>query len=121
MRTTIDLDDEALASAMKAASGKTETDVINEALREFARRRGLQDFLEFKGKIAWEGDLDDLRGRKQSLTDARSETLDALRTKFEGLLERMQTPAAKKGMETAFNATPAALGRAAVMAARRRR
>ncbi len=37
------------------------------------------------------------------------------------LLERMQTPATRKGMETAFHATPAALGRAAVKAARRRR
>jgi prevent-host-death family protein len=57
----------------------------------------------------------------ESLSSARSETLDALGTKFEALLERMQTPAARKGMEAAFNASPAALGRAAVEAARRRR
>jgi len=65
MRTTLNLDGEALASAMKVASGKTKTDVINEALREFARRRRLQGFLEFKGKVAWEGDLDELRGRRK--------------------------------------------------------
>ncbi len=64
MRTTLNLDDEALASAMKVASGMTKTDVINEALREFARRRRLQEFLEFKGKVRWEGDLDDFRGRR---------------------------------------------------------
>ena len=52
---------------------------------------------------------------------ARSESLDALSGKFEGLLERLQTPAAKKGLEAAFHATPAELGRAAVEAARRRR
>lgn len=57
----------------------------------------------------------------ESLSNARSETLDSLSTKFEGLLQRMQTPAAKKGMEAAFNASPAALGRAAAKAARRRR
>jgi antitoxin Phd len=57
----------------------------------------------------------------ESLSNARSETLDTLSAKFEGLLERMQTPQAKKGMEAAFNATPAALGQAAVKAARRRR
>jgi prevent-host-death family protein len=55
----------------------------------------------------------------ESLSSARSETLDALSTKFEGLLERLQTPAATKGLEAAFNATPAELGRAAVEAARR--
>jgi Arc/MetJ family transcription regulator len=64
MRTTLNLDDEALASAMKVASGMTKTDVINEALREFARRRRLQELLEFKGKVRWEGDLAELRGRR---------------------------------------------------------
>jgi hypothetical protein len=34
MRTTLNIDDEALASAMQVAPGKTKTDVINEALRE---------------------------------------------------------------------------------------
>jgi len=57
----------------------------------------------------------------ESLSSARSETLDALSTKFEGLLERLQTPAARQGMEAAFNASPAELGRAANKAARRRR
>ena len=57
----------------------------------------------------------------ESLSSARSETLEALSTKFEGLLERMQTPAAKKAMASAFNASPTALGRAAAKAARRRR
>ena len=57
----------------------------------------------------------------ESLSSARSETLDALSTKFEGLLEHLQTPAARKGLEAAFNATPEELGRAAVEAARRRR
>ncbi|HXU44480.1 MAG TPA: type II toxin-antitoxin system VapB family antitoxin [Thermoanaerobaculia bacterium] len=63
MRTTLNLDDEALASALKTAPGKTKTDVINEALREYARHRRLQGFLEFEGKMHWEGDLDQLRGR----------------------------------------------------------
>ena len=62
MRTTLNLDDEALASAMKVASGMTKTDVINEALREFARRQRLREFLEFKGKVRWEGDLDERSG-----------------------------------------------------------
>jgi Arc/MetJ family transcription regulator len=65
MRTTLNLDDEALASAMKTAPGKTKTDVINEALKEYARRRRLQGFLELQGKVHWEGDLDELRGRSR--------------------------------------------------------
>ncbi len=57
----------------------------------------------------------------ESLSSTRSETLDALSAKFGGLLERLQTPAARNGLEAAFNATPEELGRAAVEAARRRR
>ena len=38
--------------------------------------------------------------------------------KLVGLLERMQTPAAKKAMASAFNASPKALGRAAKAARR---
>jgi hypothetical protein len=56
----------------------------------------------------------------ESLSSARSETLEALSTKFDSLLERMQSPAARKGMEAAFNASPAELGRAAAKAAKRR-
>lgn len=63
MRTTLNLDEKALASAMKAAGGKTKTAVINEALRDYARRRGLRRLLKFEGKLRWEGDLDALRKR----------------------------------------------------------
>lgn len=57
----------------------------------------------------------------ESLSSARSETLETLSAKFEGLLERMQAPGARRGMEAAFNAGPEDLGRAAAGAARRRR
>jgi Arc/MetJ family transcription regulator len=63
MRTTLNLDDQALTAAMGTAPGKTKTDVINEALREYARRRKLQGLLEFEGKMRWEGSLDELRNR----------------------------------------------------------
>jgi antitoxin Phd len=56
-----------------------------------------------------------------SLSRARSESLEALSARFDGLLARMQTPAVKEGMAAAFDATPAQLGRAATEAARRRR
>jgi len=65
MRTTLNLDEEALAGAMKVASGKTKTAVINEALRDYARRRSLRAFLKYEGKLRWEGDLDKLRKRER--------------------------------------------------------
>ena len=64
MRTTLNLDEEALAHAMRYAEGRTKTAVINEALREFARQRRLVDLLEMRGKVRWEGDVDELRERR---------------------------------------------------------
>lgn len=66
MRTTLNIDDQALEQAMKAAAGKTKTQVINEALREFARRRRVRELLEFRGKAEWTGDVDKLRKRRRT-------------------------------------------------------
>lgn len=63
MRTTLEIDEDALAAASKVARARTKTGVINEALRDMARRRALHELLELRGRFAWEGDLDELRGR----------------------------------------------------------
>lgn len=55
----------------------------------------------------------------EALRRASSDTLDELGARFESLLERMQTPAARRGMKKAFGASPARLGQAAAAAARR--
>lgn len=65
MRTTLNLDDAALAGAMKTARGKTKTAVINEALLEYARRRRIRRLLDLRGRARWEGNLDDLRLREK--------------------------------------------------------
>ena len=57
----------------------------------------------------------------QALTKGRSEPLNDLAAEFDTLLAGMQTTAARKGVESAFNAPPAALGRAAVKAAARKK
>ncbi len=64
MRTTLNLDDDALAAAMKYAGGRSKTEVINEALRTFARRKRRKELLELRGKVEWTGDIDALRGRQ---------------------------------------------------------
>lgn len=63
MRTTLNLDDEALQAAMQFAQGRTKTEVINEALRRFVRAKRRRRLLELQGKVEWEGDLDALRKR----------------------------------------------------------
>ncbi len=55
------------------------------------------------------------------LVNERFRSLNNLNAEFDGLLARMQTSKARKGVEAAFKASPAELGRAAVKAARKNR
>ena len=58
----------------------------------------------------------------EALTKARTSSLDALTREFnETLLTGMQTPAARKAMAAAFEASPARLGTAAAKAVTKRR
>ena len=57
----------------------------------------------------------------ESLAQVRSRTLENLGAEFDDLLDRMQTAKATEGMESAFHASPAKLGRAAMKAARKGR
>lgn len=64
MRTTLNLDDDALAAAMEVAEGRTKTEIVNEALRSFARARRRRQLLDLRGKVHWEGNIDRLRKRR---------------------------------------------------------
>jgi prevent-host-death family protein len=55
-----------------------------------------------------------------ALSRASQTKLDALSGEFDALLARMQTPAARAGIQAAFNASPKRMGKAAVAAARKR-
>ena len=56
----------------------------------------------------------------KALQDAPRLKLNTLSNEFDALLERMQTPAARRGMSAAFDASSKRLGRAAVASARKR-
>jgi len=55
-----------------------------------------------------------------ALAAAAETNLDTLDREFDALLARMQTPKARRGMKTAFDASGQQLGQAAVAATRRR-
>jgi len=56
----------------------------------------------------------------EALTSAPSRQLTTLTGEFDALLARMQTARARTAMQSAFEATPSELGRAALAAARKR-
>ena len=63
MRTTLNIDTDALRDALAVAPGQTKTEVINAALRAFAQRKLRKGLLDWRGKVDWEGDIDTLRQR----------------------------------------------------------
>jgi Arc/MetJ family transcription regulator len=64
MRTTLNLDDQAMEEAMLYAEGRTKTELVNEALRRFTRGKRRKGLLELRGQVDWEGDVDQLRKRR---------------------------------------------------------
>ncbi|MGF6845891.1 Arc/MetJ family transcription regulator [Chitinophaga sp. W3I9] len=62
-KTNIDLDDKLIKEAMKLNKGKTKEEVVNEALRKYILGMNQRKFLDLKGKIEWDGDLNEMRGK----------------------------------------------------------
>ncbi|WP_142684114.1 type II toxin-antitoxin system VapB family antitoxin [Chitinophaga polysaccharea] len=63
-KTNIDLDDKLIKEAMRLNKGKTKEEVINEALKKYILGINQRKFLDLKGKVQWDGDLNEMRGKK---------------------------------------------------------
>ena len=61
MRTNIVIDDRLMSDALKATGMKTKRETVEEALRLLVRMRAQNDLLSLRGKIDWQGDLDEMR------------------------------------------------------------
>jgi Arc/MetJ family transcription regulator len=64
MRTNIVIDDELMAAALKATGLSTKREAVEEGLRLLVRQNQQQAIRKLRGKLKWEGDLDEMRGRK---------------------------------------------------------
>jgi Arc/MetJ family transcription regulator len=61
MRTNIVLDESLVEQARKLTGIKTKKELIHEALRTLIRLRQQSEARSLRGKLHWEGDLDELR------------------------------------------------------------
>ena len=61
MRTTIDIDDALMAEALKASGCKTKKAAVEEGLRLLVRTRRQRGIRKLRGKLRWEGSLDEMR------------------------------------------------------------
>jgi Arc/MetJ family transcription regulator len=70
MRTNIEIDDQLMQEAMRASGRKTKRDVVEAALRLLVQTKAQADIRRLRGRIDWEGDLDESRADRVS-TDVR--------------------------------------------------
>ncbi len=61
MRTNIVIDDALMADTLKATGLKSKRDAVELGLRTLLRLRRQQEIRQFRGKLAWDGDLDAMR------------------------------------------------------------
>ncbi len=61
MRTNIVLDEELVAEAMRRTGLKTKRAVVEEALKTLVRLKRQEEIRQLRGKLHWEGDLDEMR------------------------------------------------------------
>lgn len=61
MRTNIVIDDDLMAQAIKATGLETKKDVVEQGLKLLVKRSKQQSIRSLRGKVKWEGDLDEMR------------------------------------------------------------
>ena len=61
MKTHIELDDKLLAEVFELGGFATKKAAVNTALAEYVKLLKRRELLEMRGKIRWEGDLDEMR------------------------------------------------------------
>ena len=61
MRTNIVIDDKLMADALSASGLQTKKEVVEEGLKALIRLRKQASIRSLRGKLNWEGDLNDMR------------------------------------------------------------
>jgi Arc/MetJ family transcription regulator len=69
MRTHVDLDENLIAQVIALGHFPSKKAAIQAALIEFTKSLKRKEILKLRGKLAWDGDLDQLRSSRTFETD----------------------------------------------------
>lgn len=64
MRTNIVIDDQLMADALQTTGLGTKKEVVEQGLKLLIKLSQQQAIRKLRGKLKWEGNLDEMRGRK---------------------------------------------------------
>lgn len=56
------IDDKLMAEALRASGYETKKEAVDQGLRLLVQRYRQQEIRKLRGKVQWEGDLNELRG-----------------------------------------------------------
>jgi Arc/MetJ family transcription regulator len=62
MRTNIVIDDQLMADALKATGLQTKKEAVELGLQLLVKQQKQQAIRSLRGKVKWEGDLNEMRG-----------------------------------------------------------
>ena len=63
MRTNIIIDDDLMTEVLKTTGLKTKKEAVEQGLRLLVKKSKQQNLRKLRGKLSWEGDLDEMRSR----------------------------------------------------------
>ncbi|MGB3849789.1 MAG: type II toxin-antitoxin system VapB family antitoxin [Tunicatimonas sp.] len=61
IKTNINIDDAQLEKAMKTSKAKTKKEAVERGLQELIKQAAREDMRALRGKVEWEGELDEMR------------------------------------------------------------
>lgn len=64
MRTNIVIDDNLMEAALKASGYSTKKEAVEQGLKLLVKRSQQQEIRKLRGRVKWEGDLEEMRGGK---------------------------------------------------------
>ena len=64
MRTNIEIDDNLMADALKATGLKTKKEAVELGLKALIKLNKQASIRSLRGKLKWEGDLEEMRAKK---------------------------------------------------------
>lgn len=64
MRTNIVIDDNLMEAALKASGYSTKKEAVEQGLKLLVLRGQQQEIRKLRGRVKWEGDLEEMRGGK---------------------------------------------------------
>ena len=64
MRTNIVIDDKLMEDALKATGLKTKKEAVELGLKMLIKLKKQEEIRQFRGRLKWQGDLDEMRGGK---------------------------------------------------------